>query len=565
MKSFSKLTVLLALSGLVTAAVAVDIPDLPDAATLIASLGAQGATSKSATSKNSVYIVGMVEQPVVAYDGSIEGLQATKPKKNQKINPNGKNERNYVKYLKNKQDEALAKVGGAKKLYSYNYAFTGFAAELTKGQLDALRKQPGVISVTPDEMLTLDTISTYDMLDLQAGIWDELGGTGNAGEDVIVGIIDSGIWPENPSFSDRIDKKLVYRQIPGWNGKCTPGESFPASDCNQKMIGAQWFNEGFGGDDEVKKLFPNEYASARDANGHGSHTSGTAAGNNGVAAVIDGQSVGTASGMAPRARIATYKVCWGPGFCYFIDSVAAIDQAVADGVDVLNFSISGNRTNFLDPVQLAFMFAAEAGVFVAAAAGNSGTVAPVVHNSPWLTTVAAGTHDRGYSATVSTADGSVFEGVSLGSGAGPAALVYAADVVAEGADLEEGKLCYPGTLDAAKVAGNIVLCDRGIIARVDKSLAVAEAGGVGMILANVSPDVSSLNADFHSVPTVHVNVVNGASLRVYAQTMGARATLSEGMRMVVEAPEVAPFSSRGPALAGRGDLLKPDIMAPGKC
>jgi hypothetical protein len=570
MKSFSKLAVFLALSGLVTAAVAADI-DMPNAATLIASLGAQGATMKHSGKNSGVYIVRMADDPVVAYDGVIQGLQATKPEKNQKINPKSQAVIRYADYLNSKHDDALAKVGGGKKLYSYKYSFNGFAAELSTGQLGALRKQPGVISVTPDEMRTHDTISTSDMLNLAAGIWGEVGGTGNAGEDIIVGIIDTGIWPENPSFSDRIGNKLVYRQIPGWNGKCTPGESFPASKCNQKMISAQWFNQGFGGDDEIKKLFPNEYVSARDANGHGSHTASTAAGNNGVDVVINGQQVGTASGMAPRARIATYKVCWGSGSagenaggCAVTDSVAAIDQAVADGVDVLNFSISGSLTNFLDPVEVAFLFAAAAGVFVAASAGNSGPVSSTVaHNSPWLTTVAAGTHDRGYTATVTIADGSESEGVSLGSGAGPAALVYAADVVAADADPEEGRLCYPGTLNTDLVADKIVLCDRGEIARVDKSLAVAQAGGVGMILVNVSP--GSLNADFHSVPTVHVDEDIGDSLRAYAQTDGASATLSAGTQVVAEAPEVAAFSSRGPALAGRGNLLKPDIMAPGKC
>jgi hypothetical protein len=564
-----KLAVLLTLSGLVTAAVAVE---MPDAATLIAALGGAALGAQGATSKNSVYIVRMDDDPVVAYDGGIQGLQATKPQKNQKINPKSQGVTRYVAYLDGKQDDVLAKVGvgGGKKRQSYKYSFNGFAAELSKGQLSALRKQPGVISVTPDEMRTHDTISTSGMLGLDAGIWDELGGTGNAGEDVIVGIIDSGVWPENPSFSDRIGNKLVYHQIPGWHGKCTPGESFPASDCNKKLISAQWFNEGFGGDDEIKKRFPNEYVSARDAGGHGSHTASTAAGNNGVDVVINGQPVGTASGMAPRARIAVYKVCWGGegevGGCFNSDSVAAIDQAVADGVDVLNYSISGSSTNFLDPVEVAFLYAADAGVFVAASAGNDGRSgsSTVVHNSPWLTTVAAGTHDRGYTATVTTGDNSVFDGASsLGSGVGPAPLVYAADVVATDATLEEGTLCYPGTLDADLVAGKIVLCDRGIIARVDKSLAVAQAGGVGMILANVVP--SSLNADVHSVPTVHVNQEFGASLRDYAQTEGAEATLSAGTQGVVEASEVAAFSSRGPALAGQGDLLKPDIMAPGKC
>jgi subtilisin family serine protease len=502
----------------------------------------------------------------------LTALKQPAQKNGKKLNPNSNAVRNYADYLTGRHDSVLNAAGGGKKLYSYKYAYNGFAAELTAKQAASLEKTPGVLAIVADEKMSMDTISTSDMLQLESGIWNELGGKGNAGEDVIVGIIDSGIWPENPSFSDRTgtnangdDGKLDYQQIPGWNGKCTPGEAFPASDCNQKLIGAQWFNSGFGGDAAVKAAFPYEYASARDAAGHGSHVASTAAGNADTPVSINGSDVGFATGMAPRARISAYKVCWGrgdEGGCFGADSVAAIDQAVIDGVDVLNFSISGSRTSFLDQVEVAFLFAADAGVFVAASAGNSGpTASTVAHNSPWLTTVAAGTHDRGWEATITTGTGDVYDGASLGGGAGPAPFVYSSDVIAAGSDTEEGRLCYPGTLDAALVGGKIVLCDRGAIARVDKSLAVAQAGGVGMVLANVVP--SSQNADFHSVPSIHVNVASGDALRIYAQTAGATATISAGTPVSVEASQVAGFSSRGPALAGEGDLLKPDVMAPG--
>lgn len=549
----------------ITPALAVEVA-IPDGATLAASLGdQQGVTSKNsvyATSKNSVYMVCMAEDPVTAYDGSIAGFRATKPKKNKKLDPNSPAVRAYGDYLIGKHDAALNKAGGGKKLYSYKYVLNGFAAELDKSQLDSLRNELGVVSVTPDQLMKPDTISTPAMLKLEAGIWDELGGTGNAGEDVIVGIIDSGVWPENPSFSDRSgsddNNGISYQQIPGWNGKCTPGESFPASDCNQKLIGAQWFNSAAGGDAAIKELFPYEYASARDADGHGSHTASTAAGNSGVDAVINGNPVGTVSGVAPRARIAIYKVCWGrggEGGCSGVDSIAAIDQAVADGVDVINYSISGSLTNFLDPVEVALLFAADAGVFVAASAGNSGPGASTVaHNSPWLTTVAAGTHDRGYEATITDGKENMYDGVSVGEGA-MGELVYSGDA----GDV----LCNPGALDPAVVGGNIVLCDRGAIARVDKSLAVVMAGGIGMILANSATSLQSLNADFHMIPSVHVDDVNGAALRAYSQTVGASAVLSPRTTSVAEASQVADFSSRGPALAGEGDLLKPDIMAPG--
>ena len=529
----------------------------------------QAVVSQMAEQKEkATYIVRMEQHPVVAYDGGVAGLAATKPKQGKKIDPNSKNVIKYADYLKGKHAEALAQVGG-RKVYDYVYSLNGFAAKMTAAQAAKMAALPGVVAVEKDVMLQRDTNRTPDMLGLTApgGLWERLGGSSRAGEGVIVGIIDSGIWPENPSFSDRDENgKLVFRQIPGWHGRCRPGEAFPASDCNQKMIGATWYNAGFGGDAGVKAFFPYEFVSARDADGHGSHTASTAAGNYGVNVKIGANDLGMISGVAPRARIAAYKVCWGvgEGGCFGSDSVAAIDQAVADGVDVLNFSISGTRTNYLDAVEVAFLFAADAGVFVAASAGNSGPSAgTVAHMSPWLTTVAAGTKDDFYSGTVALgAEGS--EGTFSGASRATAVsgdLVYSADVVLAGQDPNQGRLCYPGTLDPALVTGKIVACDRGVIARVAKSEAVAMAGGIGSILMNTSP--SSLNADLHYVPTVHVDHIDGAVIRAYAQTPGAIAALDGNELQEVEAPFVAAFSSRGPNQAG-GDLLKPDILAPGQ-
>ncbi|MFU8764123.1 MAG: S8 family serine peptidase, partial [Haliea sp.] len=142
-------------------------------------------------------------------------------------------------------------------------------------------------------------------------------------------------------------------------------------------------------------------------------------------------------------------------------------------------------------------------------------------------------------------------------------LVFAGDVTRAEADANEGRLCYPGTLDTAGVEGKIVLCLRGVIARTDKSLAVQQAGGVGMVLANTGP-TESLNGDFHSIPSIHVNSANGAGLQAYiANGTDPTAIIGAGVSAIVEASEVAGFSSRGPALAGNGDILKPDIMAPG--
>jgi len=549
----------------------------------VAPVAAQGSMAdKPAGAQN--YIVRMTDEPVVAYKGNIKGLKATAPKAGQKIDPNSAVVTTYVSYLTGKHNSALDKVGGAKKLYDYVYTFNGFAASLTPAQAAKLASVEGVLSVDADETYTTDTSSTPTFLGLDAagGIWEKLGGTGSAGDGVIIGIIDSGIWPESPSFSDRTgtngndtqDGKLDYQQIPGWHGKCTPGEDFNASLCNQKLIGAQWFNEGQGGDEAINAEMPWEFTSVRDYNGHGTHTASTAGGNSGVEVTGPAAAFGAISGIAPHARIAAYKALWSledgsQASGTTSDLVAAIDQAVADGVDVINYSISGTQTNFRDPAEISFMYAAAAGVFVAASAGNSGpTSATVAHPSPWITTVAAGTHNRSAIGSA-LVDGITYTGASLASEAVTAPLINAADAALPGADATAVTLCYAtidnggvAVLDPAKVAGKIVVCDRGATARVNKSLAVYEAGGVGMILIN--PTSASLNADFHSVPTVHLQDTAHAAIHAYAGTEGATATINLSyMDYTADAPFTASFSSRGP-LRASGDLLKPDLIAPGQ-
>jgi subtilisin family serine protease len=538
---------------------------------------------EAARASNGAYIVQLAEMPVSAYDGSIRGLKATRPNKGQKINPNDPAVIDYRAYLEGRHNAVLGGVGGGRKLYSYGYVFNGFAAELSEAQVQKLKATRGVLAVSKDEARQLETSSTPAFLGLsgEEGLWKR---TGFKGEGVIIGIVDGGITPEHPSFSDRTDVngngtkdgKLGYQQIPGWNGRCQPGQAFTGSNCNQKLIGARYYNEGYGGNAGVVAALPYEFLSPRDYDGHGTHTASTAGGNANVPVTGPAAPFGTVSGIAPRARIAAYKVCWGIGGtpnagCFSSDSVAAIDQAMADGVDVINFSISGTTTDFLDPVEVAFLFAADAGVFVAASAGNSGpTTSTVAHPSPWITTVAAGTHNRSATGSVTLGNGATYSGASLATAIGPKPLIAATDAGLPGADPTAVRLCFAavdngGTsvLDPAKVAGKIVVCDRGTTARVNKSLAVQEAGGVGMVLTNTS--VSSLNADFHYVPTVHVQSTDRAAILAYAATAGATATINASAVVFTEpAPFTASFSSRGPLRAGGGDLLKPDIIAPGQ-
>ncbi len=546
-----------------------------------AMLSGQGKAVGQAAAPTGLSLVQLADFPVVAYAGDIRGFAATKPRQGQKINPLDPKVIAYAGYLKSRHDTVLQVVGGGRKAYDYVYSFNGFAAELTEEQITLLRSRPDVIAVTRDELHEMDTSSTPSFLGLTEpdGLWSKA-----KGEGVIIGLIDSGIWPESLSFSDRTgtngnatkDGKLSYQQIPGWHGKCVPGEAFNASLCNQKLIGAQYFNESWGGSAGIDAQRPWEFNSVRDYNGHGTHTSSTAGGNANVPVTGPAAAFGAVSGMAPRARIAMYKALWSTQDASTAsgstsDLVAAIDQAVADGVDVINYSISGTQTNFLDPVEVSFLYAAQAGVFVATSAGNSGpTTSTVAHPSPWITTVAAGTHNRSMESSVVLGNGNTYYGASAALSTVTAPLIDSTAAGLPGADPTMVRLCYAAVdnggvpvLDPAIVAGKIVVCDRGVTARVNKSRAVMEAGGVGMVLVNTS--ANSLNADFHSVPSVHLQDTDRDAVKAYAATPGATATVNRATAgYTTAAPFTADFSSRGPLRAGNGDLLKPDVIAPGQ-
>lgn len=538
---------------------------------------ASGAPSDSGPKAR--YIVQVAGAPIASYTGGQSGLAATKPARGKKVQRSSAPAVAYGRYLKGKQTQVLRSVGAPTSALTHQYSvsFNGFTANLTASQVNALEKSPNVLRVWKDEKRTGDTVSTPRFLgmDGSTGVWQkQFGGPNQAGAGMIIGVIDSGIWPENPSFAETAMSATERATIASkWKGKCEPGTSGTPVKCNNKLIGAQYFAEN-------ATVYPFEFKSPRDYNGHGSHTASTAGGNDGVKATIDGSDVGTMSGMAPQARIAAYKALWatpdGSASGSTSDLVAAIDTAVGDGVDVINYSISGSREYVVTPDELAFLSAADAGVFVATSAGNSGDTvgtSSVAHNSPWTMTVASSTHDRGSKKTITLGNGQSYDGVGVGEGVGPAPLVTAASVAAAGVPADAARLCYsdadnnPGNgvqpaLDPAKAKGKIVICDRGGNARTDKSLAVKNATGVGMVLANTAAG-QSLDADYHAVPSIHVDATTGSAIKAYAATSGATATISAVDPKPVRAPEMSGFSSYGPALAGGGDLLKPDITAPG--
>lgn len=543
------------------------------------------------------YIVQLADKPVASYDGGISGLAATKPAPGRRIDVDAPSVQMYSNYLEGKKAVVRASIAGAPIIHNYDVVLNGFSAMLTDAEVRALMARSDVMNVQPDTPLQLATTYTPTFLGLDGagGVWSQMVGNNQLkGEDIIIGIVDGGVWPEHPSYADRVDSNgkpthdpsgtLVYGAPPArWNGTCQEGEGFTAAMCNNKLIGAQYFNATF-----LSVNRPTHWSefnsSPRDSiggtlgeGGHGTHTSSTAGGNAMVDVTLNTVGIGQMSGMAPRARLSSYKVCWSyndatqptgaRNTCYAGDNVAAIDKAVKDGVHVINYSISGGLS-ITDIVEQAFFNASNAGVIAVASAGNDGPGNQVAHVSPWHSTIGASTYDRTLQAEVVLGNGKRYSGASINATPLPAAPLITAQAAAlPGANPTFVNLCYSAAsnggqpvLDPAKVKDKIVICTRGTNARVDKSLAVAEAGGVGMVQVD---NGAGLVAEMHSVPTVHVNATKGAEIRAYAIGGGTAEITKFGIGPSESlSPMMAGFSSRGPNRAD-ANVLKPDMTAPG--
>ncbi|XP_074557251.1 subtilisin-like protease SBT3.5 [Curcuma longa] len=436
--------------------------------------------------------------------------------------------------------DALASI-----VYSYKHGFSGFAAMLTEEQADRLAESPDVTSVHPSRNYELQTTRSWDFLGLQYDHPTQLLEKSNNGEGIIIGMVDTGIWPESKSFDDD-----GYGPIPSrWKGVCQVGDAFGPSNCSRKIIGARYYNAGID-PAELEK----DFLSPRDFNGHGTITASVAAGSIVHGANFHGLAAGVARGGAPRACLAVYKAVWGSGRGTGAGNsatvLAAIDDAIHDGVDVLSLSL-------VVPSEDSFgaLHAVAKGVTVVYAAGNTGpTLHTVANTAPWVITVAASTIDRAFPTSIRLGNNQAFVGQSIfynstyGSGKfWP--LLY-------------GGRCTPDSLNGTDISGSIVLCFSNYLI---STSSILNAGGKGIIYALYTENLLE-NTQCRGLICVLVDFNVGYHIRVYIATASSPEVAVELTHTVVGqgvlSPKVAWFSARGPALPFPS-VLKPDIAAPG--
>ncbi|CAJ1976316.1 unnamed protein product [Sphenostylis stenocarpa] len=436
-----------------------------------------------------------------------------------------------------------------KLVYTYDDAMHGFSAVLSSEELETLQKADGFVTAYPDRSATIDTTHTFEFLSLDSpnGLWN----ASDFGDGVIVGLIDTGIWPESDSFKD----DGMSRNIPSkWKGTCEPGQDFNASSCNFKLIGARYFNKG------VKAANPKvtvSMNSARDTQGHGSHTSSTVAGNYVNGASFFGYAKGVARGVAPRARLAMYKVLWDEGRVAS-DVLAGMDQAIADGVDVISISLGFDSVPlYEDPVAIAAFAAMEKGVLVSSSAGNEGPQLGTLHNGiPWVLTVAAGTIDRTFG-SLALGNGKTIVGWTL----------FAAKSLVENFPLIYNKTLSPCNsielLSEAATRG-IIICDAldsvSVFEQIDS---IAAASVVGAVF--ISEDPKLIETGRLISPSIVISPSDAPSVIKYAksvETPFASIKFQQTFVGIKPAPAAAFYTSRGPSPSYPG-ILKPDVMAPG--
>ncbi|KEH20335.1 subtilisin-like serine protease [Medicago truncatula] len=452
----------------------------------------------------------------------------------------------------------------ASHIYSYRHGFRGFAAKLTDEQASKISKMEGVVSVFPNSKRKLHTTHSWDFMGLlDDQTMETLGYSVKNQENIIIGFIDTGIWPESPSFSDT-DMPAVPQ---GWKGHCQSGEAFNASTCNRKVIGARYYKSGYEAEEESNAKI--SFRSARDSTGHGSHTASIAAGRYVQNMNYKGLASGGARGGAPMARIAVYKTCWDSG-CYDVDLLAAFDDAIRDGVHILSLSLGAQSPQgdyFNDAISIGSFHAANRGVLVVSSAGNEGNLGSATNLAPWMLTVAAGSTDRDFTSDIILGNGAKITGESLSLFEMNAStrIISASEAFAGYFTPYQSSYCLESSLNKTKTKGKVLVCrhvERSTESKVAKSKIVKEAGGVGMILIDETDQDVAIP---FVIPSAIVGKKKGQKILSYLKT--TRKPMSKILRAKTvigaqSAPRVAAFSSRGPN-ALNPEILKPDITAPG--
>ncbi|KAL9151572.1 hypothetical protein ABFS82_11G060400 [Erythranthe guttata] len=422
-------------------------------------------------------------------------------------------------------------------VHMYRTVITGFAAKLSADEVKEMEKKEGFIYARPQQKYHLHTTHSPNFLGLHQGVgaWPE----SNYGKGVIIGVIDSGITPGHPSFND----KGMPPPPTKWKGKC---ELNGTLTCNNKLIGARNFASQLPGP-------------PIDTFGHGTHTASTAAGNFISNANVSGQANGTASGIAPLAHLAIYKV-GSLESMFDSDVLAGMDAAIEDGVDVISISLGGDAITHTTPfykdiIAIGAFSAIERGIFVSCSAGNSGPGNSSLYNTaPWILTVGASTTDRKIKATVLLGNGEAYEGESLYQ-------LKEDGLPEQFLPLVYGSWSGSESLD---VKGKVVLCEMG---EDDNGETVKDAGGAAMIGMNDETHGYYTEPLPHVLPATLVSYEAGLKIKAYiegANSSTSTAAISFRGTTIGDktAPMVTPFSSRGPNLVSPG-ILKPDIIGPG--
>ena len=535
------------------------------------------------------YIVVFRDAPLATYKGGVPGIAAPARKASGSIDAKSGAAQQYVDYLEGRQDAYQAGIeqalGRALAVdMRMQHALNAFVATMTPQEAEAVARLPDVSFVDSNRHVPLDTDVGPGLIGA-TNVWNGIpryfgnGPSAGRGEGILVGIIDSGINFGSPSFAavDPIDG-YVHNNPNGagvYGGTCAAGQ-VDAGRCNDKLIAGYDFVCASPGNACTNTGFREEPGFG-DTNGHGSHTASTVAGNYRTQN-FNGANV-SFSGVAPRANIIAYDVCYtrlsdGLGLCPGASSAAAVNQAIQDGVDVINFSIGGGVSPWNDAVSVAFLNATEAGIFVAASAGNSGPVAASLgHVEPWTTASAAAQHGRGSYGFNMRVLGPTnpppanLQAIALNPGAGgveAGPLPSTPVIVSAGIDsANDGCAAFP----AGAFQGAIAVVRRGTCGFYNKAYNAQQAGAVAVVIVNnatgaLIPNVAPNPAGSPpvTVPAFGALQADGNALRDYAAANpGVTASLaSVVIPNVVDA--LAAFSSRGPS---NFDLLKPDITAPG--